>query len=387
MNYYQKGFFMKPDYLPYWLAALYLPDVGPRRFKQWLEHFSSIKKLFQASKEELFCAGIAARHIHEIQNPNWKQVEKDLTWAQTDPHHLIAFEDPKYPKLLKEIADPPLLLFVCGDPETLNQYQLAMVGSRRATFTGLKNAEQFAHYLAAAGLIITSGLALGIDGASHRGALAAKGVTIAVAGTGLHRIYPHSHQSLAEDILNHRGAIISEFPLSTQPEAYNFPRRNRIISGMSLGVLIIEAAIKSGSLITAHHALEQGREVFALPGSIHQPLMRGCHALIKQGAKLVETAGDILEELAFVFKPVSDYHPCTSQSNSLESLKDLTPKQLHLFEQIEYEITPIDVIILRSGLTAREVSSILLTLELLEIIKSVPGGYIRITQVSKVDNR
>ena len=244
------------------------------------------------------------------------------------------------------------------------------------TPSGLMNAEHFAHALALSGFTITSGLALGIDGAGHRGALAANGSTIAVAGTGLHHVYPSSHQPLAEEIILNQGAIISEFPLSVPPQPANFPRRNRIIGALSIGTLVVEAALKSGSLITARYALEQGREVFAIPGSIHHPLSRGCHYLIRQGAKLVETVADVLEELTAWKTPVLQTEPanmaCTaSQDTSQAGDGSLLP-------QIGYEITSLDVIILRSGLTASEVSSMLLVLELSGYIKAVPGGYVRV---------
>lgn len=367
--------------LNYWLAALHLP-IRPHKFMIWLAHFSNIERLFQASREELYAAGIGADHIEALKNPDWQSVEKDLAWATVADHHLLSIEDEYYPRLLKETADPPLLLYVQGNKQALSQLQLAIVGSRKATHTGLNNAERFAYYLADAGLAITSGLALGVDAAGHRGALNAKGITLAVAGTGLEHIYPRSHRFLLDDILNHQGAILSEFPLSTPPQAQNFPRRNRIISGLSIGVLVVEAELKSGSLITARHALEQGREVFAIPGCIHQPRARGCHALIKQGAKLVETVTDILEELSFGFGHLQLRVDQKTDMPAKENKPlELTPLEQRVFEQIEYEMTPIDVIILRSGLTIGEVSSILLALELRQLIQSVQGGYIRDTQV------
>ncbi|MBX3709937.1 MAG: DNA-processing protein DprA [Gammaproteobacteria bacterium] len=375
---------MTHDNLPYWLAAIYFPRVGPGTFLRWLEQFSDIKTLFQASKDELIAKGISAEYIQKWQEINGKYIEKDLAWARGDDCHIISIESESYPSLLKEISNPPLILFVHGDVTVLQQIQIAMVGSRSATQTGLKNAEQFAYAIAEAGIAVTSGLALGIDGASHRGALTAKGITIGVCGTGLNHIYPPSHLSLVNDIVQHRGAVISEFPLFTVPRAVNFPRRNRVIAGLSIGVVVIEAALKSGSLITAKYALEQGREVFAVPGSIHNPLAKGCHSLLRQGAKLVETATDIFEELAH-------YQGCDQkQKNNIFTTTVVTGKntsppkqtllleQQQLLEQIGYEITSLDMIVLRSGLTAGEVSSILLILELNGYIQSVPGGYVRV---------
>lgn len=365
---------MTPNHLPYWLAALYLPNIGPRTFIRWLEQFTDIEKLFHASCEEWLMKGVPTQHIHSLQNPNWKQIEKELAWGQVPNQHIICLEDKRYPNLLKEIADPPLVLYVRGDVHALSNVQLAMVGSRHATPIGLQNAEQFAYCLAEVGFVITSGLALGIDGASHRGALKAGGKTVGVLGTGLNTIYPRTHQKLADEIAHQQGAIISEFPLSTSAHPTNFPRRNRVIGGLSKGVIVVEAALKSGSLITARHALEQGREVFAVPGSIHQPLARGCHYLIKQGAKLVESAADILEELGSIWPGLaisqSKHQPKTRST-------EVSPEYRQLIDQIGYEITPLDVIISRSGLTAGEVSSMLLTLELHGYVQVVAGGYVR----------
>ena len=358
------------SHLTYWLSAFHMPGVTPIKFFTWLEHFPNIEKLFQASTEELAMVGMSLQQIDALRNPDSSLIEKDLTWdAAAEHHHLISFDDISYPSLLKKIPDPPLILYVCGNKENLSSEQIAIVGSRRASAMGLQNAELFASHLAQAGFTITSGLALGIDGAGHRAALAVRGRTIGVAGTGLSHVYPRSHRSLVEDIIRSQGTIISEFPLDTLPEAWNFPRRNRIIGGLSVGVLIIEAALKSGSLITARLAAEQGREVFAIPGSIHNPQSKGCHYLIKQGAKLVETAEDILEELKGM-RPM--FSPIKSTSFGLNS------ECARVFEHIGHEITPIDVIICHSGLTASELSSILLTLELNGYIRPIAGGYVRV---------
>lgn len=369
---------MNPNHLPYWLAAIYLPGIGPRKFLRWLDCFSDIEAFFTAAIDEWQAAGMTAKDIHALRHPDWRAVEKDLRWSEGEGCHLLALPQQDYPKPLKEISDPPLILFVRGDKTALSHTQIAIVGSRHATPYGLKNAKEFAYYLAQAGFTITSGLALGIDGASHRGALAAQGVTIGVAGTGLRHVYPSSHQSLVTEMINTNSAVISEFPLETSPQPHNFPRRNRIIGGLSAGVLVVEAVLKSGSLITARHALEQGREVFAIPGSIHHPLSRGCHHLIRQGAKLVETAADILEELSAILTTVKP-SALKPLSTPVPRPKAAMPQSCwQLLEQIGSDITPNDVILLRSGLTTGEVSSILLTLELNGYIQSVPGGYIRI---------
>ena len=301
---------------------------------------------------------------------------------------IITFDDPAYPALLKQIPTAPRMLFVRGNKAALAQQQIAIVGARHATPAGLSNAESLAKHLAQAGFVITSGLALGIDGAAHRGALAGNGITIGVSGTGLNQVYPRTHRKLYEDILANNGAIISEFPLDTGPLSYNFPKRNLTIAGMSLGVVVIEAALKSGSLITARLAIEHNRDVFAVPGSIHNPLARGCHHLIKHGAKLVETADDILNELTSMQMvmplPPSGSHPGKKLHREAGGAVDasirpaLASEHEILLKQIDYEITPFDVIHLRSRLTAGEVSSILLVLELQGVIASVPGGYQRL---------
>ncbi|OGT41032.1 MAG: DNA protecting protein DprA [Gammaproteobacteria bacterium RIFCSPHIGHO2_12_FULL_37_34] len=362
-------------HLPYWLALHHLP-MSRRKMLCLLEHFSTPEQLFRAHKEELLLIGASMAEIQAIQCPNWKVIETELAWANKPYHAILSLQDDSYPPLLKQTADPPFILYVKGDQTVLSRKQLAMVGSRKASPTGIKNAEQFAYHLSLAGLVITSGFALGIDTASHRGALAAKRVTIGVFGTGLNHIYPAINRKLVQEVLDHQGALLSEFPLDAPPKAIHFPLRNRIIAGLSLGVLVVEAARKSGSLITAHHALEYGREVFAIPGSIHHLTSRGCHYLIKQGAKLVECMEDILEELNG-FKGVlqsKNKQPPIDQSLPM----DFSKQEKDLFEQIGYEIIPIDMIILRTGLTRSEVSSILLSLELRGYIQTVSGGYVRI---------
>lgn len=359
----------------YWLAATRLAGIGPVTVKRWLEQVGDIKTLFSASMSQLKLLGLTESQMQEVKNPRWHAVARDIAWCEKNHCHLISLIDPRYPLLLKEIFDAPLVLYVRGECNLLSHPQLAMVGSRNATATGIKIAKEFAYSLTEAGLIITSGLALGIDGASHKGALAAKGKTIAVLGTGLAHIYPKSHEQLANEIAA-SGALISEFSPLEPPKAINFPRRNRIISGLSLGVLVVEAVQRSGSLITARFAIEQGREVFAIPGSIHNPFSRGCHQLLRQGAKLVETADDILEELGALHAVL------TKTELPAPSLPDnplkLNGKYANLIAHIGYEITPLDAIIIQSGLTTGQVSSMLLSLELEGHIQAVAGGYVRI---------
>lgn len=300
-------------------------------------------------------------------------MEADLEWLEGAGCRVLILNSPEYPPLLAEIPDPPPLLFVRGDPEVLAQPQLAVVGSRHPTPGGAGNAFEFARYLAARGLVITSGLAAGIDSRAHEGALAAAGLSVAVAGTGVDRVYPAGNRKLATE-LTLEGAVISEFPLGTGPARGNFPRRNRIISGLSMGVLVVEAARNSGSLITARLASEQGREVFAIPGSIHNPLARGCHALLREGAKLVETAADILEEigpnLLYLGRENHDQTPADASRPEEEVDDDYRT----ILESMGYDHVSVDLLVERTGLTAEAVSSMLLLLELKGWVAPVAGG-------------
>lgn len=280
-----------------WLILCRAPGIGSAAVQKLLRVFSGAAEIVAARPHALRSAGLSENQIEALKAVDPAAVERDLQWLAQPHCHAIGFDDPAYPARLREIAQAPPLLFVQGDPDWLDTPQLAIVGSRHASPQGLENAQAFAAELARRGLTITSGLALGIDGAAHAGALAGGGATVAVCGTGLDRVYPARHKALAHQIVG-SGALVSEFPVGVGALAENFPRRNRVISGMALGILVVEAARESGSLITARLALEQGREVFAIPGSIHNPLSRGCHALIRQGAKLIETVDDILIELA-----------------------------------------------------------------------------------------
>lgn len=365
-----------------WLQLYRINGIGPSSFHKLLQAFGNPAAALRASEKQWRQAGLNAGQAKPPAERN-TDPGPDLRWLEAEDHHLVLFGDPAYPALLTEIHNPPPLLFVRGDLSILDYPQLAMVGSRNPTRAGLENARAFAAHLASAGLGITSGLAIGVDGASHEGALEADGLTIAVAATGLDQVYPARHRRLADRIAA-SGAIVSEFPIGVKPQAEHFPRRNRIISGLSTGTLVIEAARKSGSLITARYAGEQGREIFAIPGSIHNPLARGCHQLIRQGAKLVETAEDILEELG----PLLASRPRASVS--IESRADPAtsgnPEHQELLRHIDYEPTPINVIISRSGLTAEAVSSMLLIMELNGQIASEAGGcYVRIE--SEYDER
>ena len=263
-----------------------------------LRRFGSPQNAFRASRSELEeCLGVSSPLVDAVAGgPDAGRVSAELAWLGQDQAHVVTMDDAAYPGLLREIADPPPLLYVRGDPAALVRPQIAITGSRNPTAEGRRNAEEFATALSCVGLVVTAGMALGIDASAHHAAIQAAGCTIAVMGTGIDRVYPSRHRDLAHNIAR-QGAIVSELPLGSAPQRENFPRRNRIISGMSVGVLVVEAGIRSGSLITARLGAEQGREVFAIPGSIHSPLARGCHALIRQGAKLVENASDVLEEI------------------------------------------------------------------------------------------
>lgn len=347
-----------------------MPGVGSQTVRQLLEHFQ-IEQIFNASGASLQALGLSEKKIATLLNPPWELVEEDLEWLSQDGNHVVTFEDAEYPPQLAEIADPPPLLFVKGNPSLLAAPQIAMVGSRNPSSVGVKIALEFAEALAQAGFIVTSGMALGIDAASHQGALNVGGQTVAVVGTGLDRVYPACHKQLATDIVE-RGAMISEFPLGTRAKQGHFPRRNRIISGLCQGLLVVEAAQQSGSLITARMALEQNREVFAIPGSIHNPLARGCNALIRQGAKLVETVEDIFEELG-------QYNQTYSGKAAQISQTVLDLEQQNLLKLIPYSPIAVDTLIQESGYSVEVVSSMLLVLELQgQISAAAGGGYYRI---------
>lgn len=275
-----------------------LPELGPRRLHKLLTAFPEASSALSAPASAWRSLGLPAGCADARRSPEIRErAAASLAWLEEPGHHVLMWDDPAYPGLLEELPDAPPLLFIEGDPALLERPQLAMVGSRRASRPGLDNATAFARSLAGGGFVVTSGLALGIDGAAHQGALDVGGKTIAVLGTGLKCLYPRRHLGLAARIVEAGGALVSELPLDCPPQAANFPRRNRIISGLSLGVLVVEASPSSGSLITARLAAEQGREVYAIPGSIHHPGARGCHQLIRQGAALVESVEDVLQAL------------------------------------------------------------------------------------------
>ena len=275
-----------------------LPELGPKRFSVLIEAFGSASKAISAPASAWRSLGLPPISADARRSPEIRDgASAALAWLERPAQHLLMWDQPEYPALLAQIDDAPPLLFVAGEPNILEKPQLAMVGSRRASRPGMDTAAAFSRSLASAGFVITSGLALGIDGAAHQAALDVGGQTIGVLGTGLENFYPQRHRQLAAAMIAQGSAVVSEFPLDAAPQAANFPRRNRIISGLSLGVLVVEASIASGSLITAKLAAEQGREVYAIPGSIHHPGAKGCHQLIRDGATLVESIEHILDGL------------------------------------------------------------------------------------------
>lgn len=353
--------------------------VGLRTMQKLLAKFSSVEEILRADTLLLRNLGLSEEIIAGIKQPDWQAIERDLVWASRDKQSIIAFTDLIYPILLKEIVGAPLVMFVKGDAAILHDPQLAVVGSRNPTATGKENAYAFAKCLVATGVTITSGLALGIDTAGHRGALDGGGHTIAVMGAGLDYLYPKRNIKLAEEIVAGGGALVSEFPLGVAPTPLNFPQRNRIISGLSLGTLVVEAALHSGSLITANFALEQGREVFAIPGSIHNPLARGCHGLLRQGAKLVESVSDILEELLPLVTGASNPHIMLKEEiTGVAAVNKLDSSLQKLLNCLGDETTSIDMLLERSKLTIGEITTMLVTLEMSGYIKNVPGGYVRV---------
>ena len=357
-----------------WLVLLRASGLSPLKTKPLLEHYGSAQRILDASASELRPFGLDNKTISAIQNPSDDCCQLDIDWLEQKNHHIIAYDDKRYPQQLKNISDPPVVLYVWGDPDFLNQPQLAVVGSRTPTALGKKTAFDFSSHLSQSGITITSGLARGIDGACHEGALKGLAGTLALVAHGLDIIYPAEHKPLAEAI-SHNGAVVSEVPIGTAPHKGLFPKRNRIISGLSLGTLVVEAALKSGSLITARLALEQGREVFAIPGSIHNPLAKGCHQLIRQGAKLVETSDDILEELFPHLSGQKNILPVDKKTTNPEQRLD--PDHQKLLKCLAYDPLSVDEIVNQSGFSAAEVASMLLIMELEGSVVSQTGRYTR----------
>jgi len=371
-----------------WLALTHVPKLGPIRIHSLLDIFDSPAAILDAGRSAWQEAGLSEKMIQHLSAPDWDKVDANLKWAEQENACILTLADDSYPPMLKNIPDAPPVLYVLGQAEILKLPQLAIVGSRNPSHAGKDIAHDFAAYLTAMGMTVTSGMALGIDAAAHQGALdcmqsnnsEGHGFTVAVTGTGLDRVYPAKNRDIAHKIAED-GVLVSEYAPGTPPLPGNFPRRNRIISGLSMGVLVVEAAVQSGSLITARLAMEQGREVFAVPGSVHHPLAKGCHALIRQGAKLVETAEHILEELGgFVGMLAEESRPFDEKSKQkqeteLSSEFNVDDEYKQVLKCIDFEPTSVDKVVERSGLTADAVCSMLLVLELQGYVKALSGGY------------
>lgn len=362
-----------------WLVLVHAEAVAGHALNQLLENFGTPEEVVRAAGTGLVNRPHLSEKVLEcLRKPDWQEIDREIKRLERPDHHLVPLSSPRYPPLLKQVAAPPLGLFVRGDPDVLLSSQVAVVGSRRPTLDGRKDARYFAAELAKQGITVTSGLAQGIDAEAHRSALAHAGRTVAILGSGLDCVYPKAHAGLADKI-SEEGALVSEFPLSWQPFAGNFPRRNRIISGLSMGVLVVEAARKSGSLITAKHALEQNREVFAVPGSIRNPMKQGCHGLLRAGAGLVERVEDIFASLG-QFEELVGNSPAPAEEQS-EMINGLDEREKVLLDNIGYEPTSLDEIVNVTKLGIEEITGRLLNLELEGLITAVaPGSYIRGTR-------
>lgn len=352
-----------PEELLSWLRLTLVPGVSLTVQRALLSKYGSPQAVLDMSRQEVsnFAGGDIAERLSAGPDPDL--LERTMRWLGEPIHHLLTLADAAYPQSLLTISDPPTVLYAQGKIELLNHTTLAIVGSRNATPQGERDAQAFARAISDAGVCIASGLALGIDAAAHRGGLAGKGSSIAVMGTGPDLIYPPRNRDLAHALAD-SGCLVSEFPLGTRSIAGNFPRRNRLISGLSRGVLVVEAAPRSGSLITARFALEQGRDVFAIPGSIHSPLSKGCHELIKQGAKLVESADDVLDELAGVKREPED-----GETKPREQPRN------PLLEAMGFAPITVDQIAQRTGLGAAALSAQLSQLEIEGRVSALAGGW------------
>lgn len=359
------------DELHNWLALASVHGLDGLKYQRLREHIS-LAELVKLPASTLSNIGFTERQAYLLAHEAMPKAKSALRWLDSSQkHHVITYADVRYPPLLKQTKQPPLLLFVKGDPQLLSQQQLAMVGSRQPTPTGRKVAYNFAAELTQQGYLVTSGMARGIDSESHKGALSAGGLTIAVLGHGLEQVYPSSNKILAQTIAE-QGALVSEYFPEVQARAEFFPQRNRIVVGLSIGTIVVEAALKSGTLISANLAAEYSRDVFAVPGSVYSPQSAGCHALIQQGAKLVTSVADIVEEWSFFSQ--SCLKNSIEQEKSTET--DLFARQL--LANVGDEVTAVDLIAQRAGLVIADATIALLQLELAGEVAAVPGGYIRV---------
>jgi DNA processing protein len=365
-----------------WLTLIRAPGLGGRRLIELVETHGSAAGAVAAARTRKSRLGLEAETATAISAPDDGQLEADLAWLSGADRYLVTWTSERYPPLLRRISSPPAALFVAGDPEVLWRPQLAVIGSRNPTAGGLDHARAFATAICRNGIVVTSGLASGIDHAAHQAALDCGGATVAVTATGLDRVYPASSAATARKIPQ-QGAVVSEFPPETPARRKHFPSRNRIIAGLSLGVLVVEAGVNSGSLITARQAAEQGKEVFALPGSLHNPMAKGCHRLIKEGARLVETSGEILEGLAPLAEELAlELRKALAEDTALpqpeEAVCEATvpddPDYARLWELLGFDPKPIDTLVAQSELSVQQVSSMLLLLEMRGLVTAQPGS-------------
>jgi DNA processing protein len=354
--------------LIHYLAICHIPQMSSKKLGRLFGQFDSFDAIFGSTPERLIELGFSQELAFLILKPDYRLAKQDLDWhAQAADQQIITWFDAQYPQQLRQIASNPPILYTKGNAALLSSPQMAIVGSRNPSASGLMNAQSFSTQLALFGYTITSGLALGIDAKAHQAALLTSRPTIAVLGTGLNNIYPKCHQRLAQEILE-QGLLVSEFPVNTQAKPEHFPRRNRIISGLSVGVLVVEAALKSGSLITARYALEQNREVFAIPGAIHNPLAQGCHSLLRQGAKLVETLADIVEELPDLALHAQNIKTITTLS--------LSANEQQLLSLLHHTPIPFEYLVEQTGLATQTLTAALTQLEIGGLIQETPCGYI-----------
>lgn len=362
--------------LHFWLALKLIPRLSIKKKIKLVEKFG-LSSLFNSPPSQKVLS-ITDKQYHALIKPNWDYINNIVSQSNKVNAQIITFDDVCYPRLLKEIYDPPLVLFLLGNAELLNHDQVAIVGSRGASVYGREKAYSFAFQLSRLSITVTSGLALGIDASAHSGALTQLGKTIGIIACGIDIIYPLRHRALYREIIEQGGAIVTEFLPGIQPKPGHFPKRNRLISGMSKGVLVVEAEVKSGSLVTAKNAIEQNRDVFAIPGSIDHHLSKGCHLLIKQGAKLVEELADIIEEINF--------SPNIGLNYNCEAYKKLDSKKNRaqdlyndpLLASVGYETTPVDKVVSRCKRPIEEVLTRLTMLELRGLVSAVPGGYLKL---------
>lgn len=362
------------DELSCWLALARAPASNRVKF-QLLEHCGSVTALFEPDERVWKGLDLPASLSRYLQRPDRHVLARDRDWVDSTGCSVLYPGHPQYPPQLAAIGDAPTVIYVHGDVAALSIPQVAVVGSRNPTPSGREHAAAFARALASLKLGVTSGLATGIDAAAHAAALSAGGLTVAVMGNGLDRVYPAANRQLAQAVRGH-GALLSEFPPGAPPRAEHFPQRNRLISGLSLGVLVVEATLKSGSLITARLAGEQGREVFAVPGSIDNPLSKGCHRLLREGAKLTESVSDIVFEIAPMLAPtaqIADEAAAEDQNEEGSAVVNSASNRM-LLRALGHDPASADTLVERTGLTAEEVSSILMDLELHGYVSSLPGG-------------